>query len=141
MINTPFTRRNMLLTGAAFLASSGPLVVGGVQAASAARVRIVIVGGGFGGAAAARAARAVLPKADVILLTDQPKFWMCPGSNSVIAGYTKLSSIEVGYDNLKADGIDVLLDPVQGIAHNSHRKCNRYPGINHGSIHLHDDRG
>jgi len=125
MINTPFTRRNMLLTGAAFLASSGPLVVGGVQAASAARVRIVIVGGGFGGAAAARAARAVLPKADVILLTDQPKFWMCPGSNSVIAGYTKLSSIEVGYDNLKADGIDVLLDPVQGIDAAAHMVVTR----------------
>jgi NADPH-dependent 2,4-dienoyl-CoA reductase/sulfur reductase-like enzyme len=120
MISTPFTRRNMLLGSAAFIAAASPALSGGTQAITGAHVRIVIVGGGFGGAAAARAARAMLPKADVTLLIDQPRFWMCPGSNSVIAGYTELSSVEVGYERLKALGVTVDLDPATGIDANAH---------------------
>ncbi len=115
MKGLPLTRRDLLLTGAAFAATTAPAFAGGGPAVSSANFRIVVVGGGFGGASAARAARAMLPDADVTLLIDQPRFWMCPGSNSVIAGYSDLSSIEVGYDSLKTHRIDVTLDPAAGI--------------------------
>lgn len=115
MITPPFTRRRMLLGSAAFLASAGPVLGGGNRVMAKDKVRIVIVGGGFGGASAARAAHASLPNASITLLTDQPKFWMCPGSNSVIAGYAELTSIEVGYENLKAAGISVDVDPATAI--------------------------
>jgi sulfide dehydrogenase [flavocytochrome c] flavoprotein subunit len=106
----------MLLGSAAMLAPAGPAYSGGTgRTVSQAQARIVIIGGGFGGAAAARAARAMLPAAQITLLTDQAKFWMCPGSNSVIAGYTDLASIEVDYSVLKAHGIAVELDPATGI--------------------------
>ena len=121
MTKTSFTRRNMLIGSAAFLAAGGAAFADGKSPTmSQAKVRIVIIGGGFGGATAARAARANMPAAEVTLLTDQPKFWMCPGSNSVIAGYHELASIEVGYDSIRAHGIKVELDPAVGIDAGSH---------------------
>ncbi len=115
MITSPFTRRRMLLGSAAFVTAAGSLVTGADRAVARDKVRIVIVGGGFGGASAARAARAAIPNASITLLIDRPKFWMCPGSNSVIAGHAELASIEVGYENLKATGIAVDVDPATAI--------------------------
>lgn len=115
MKGLPFSRRQMLLTGAAFTAASSSAWAGGGPVRASEKFRIVVVGGGFGGASAARAARATLPDAQVTLLIDQPKFWMCPGSNSVIAGLSEMSSIEVAYDSLKSNGIEVMLDPATGI--------------------------
>ncbi|MBO6522046.1 MAG: FAD-dependent oxidoreductase [Rhodospirillales bacterium] len=109
------SRRHMMLTAAAFTAASTSAWAGGNPTAKGEKIRVVIVGGGFGGASAARAARVSLPDAEITLLIDQPKYWMCPGSNSVIAGYSELSSIEVRYDSLKSHGIDVMLDPAIGI--------------------------
>lgn len=109
---TRFTpsRRSLLKMGAgAALLTAAPAVLG------AARPRIVIIGGGFGGAAAAKAARAALPSADVILLIDQEIYWLCPGSNTVIAGLRNMDSIAVGYDAIRARGVDVRLDPAVAI--------------------------
>jgi len=115
MTGLPLNRRDMMLTGAAFLASASPALAGGSPLKVSGKLRIAVIGGGFGGAAAARAARAAFPNATITLLTDQAKFWMCPGSNSVIAGYADLSSVEVGYDVIRAHDIEVALDPAVGI--------------------------
>jgi len=117
------SRRSVVATGAALAASIvlPTLAVSKVaRAASNAKVRIVVIGGGFGGAAAARSAKATLPKAEVILLTDQASFWMCPGSNAVITGLSDISSIEIGYGNLSARGIDVRLDPATAVDPDKH---------------------
>jgi len=117
------SRRSVVTTGAALAASTViPSISGNISARAAthAKIKIVVVGGGFGGAAAARSAKATLPKAEVILLTDQGSFWMCPGSNAVIAGLADISSIEVGYKNLSTRGIDVRLDPAVAVDANKH---------------------
>ncbi|MCK5778378.1 MAG: FAD-dependent oxidoreductase [Rhodospirillales bacterium] len=120
MTGMPLSRRDMMLTGAAFVAAAGPAMAGGGPALASDKLRIAVIGGGFGGAAAARAAKAAFPNAQITLLTDQAKFWMCPGSNSVIAGHTELASIEVGYDAIKAHGIGVAHDPAIGIDADKH---------------------
>ncbi len=112
------SRRLVLKSAAAFVAATAnPALAGalGKTSTTMERVHIMVIGGGFGGASAARAARTLMPKAKISLLIDQPRFWMCPGSNSVIAGYHDLARIEVGYDALKALGIDVELDPATAI--------------------------
>lgn len=51
MTKTSFTRRNMLIGSAAFLAAGGAALADGKSPTmSQAKVRIVIIGGGFGGA-------------------------------------------------------------------------------------------
>lgn len=118
-----YSRRFAMATGAAFAAHIVmPIILGGAnaRAAASAKVKIVIIGGGFGGATAARSAKATMPQAEVILLTDQSSFWMCPGSNAVISGLTDIASIEVNYKNLSARGIDVRLDPAIGVDANKH---------------------
>lgn len=82
---------------------------------SAASVRLIVVGGGFGGATAARTAKSLLPNAEVVLYTDQARYWMCPGSNGVIAGLHGLDRIAVTYDGLRAAGIDVRIGKVTAI--------------------------
>lgn len=111
--NNGFTRR-----GALRLAMGG--AIAGTAAltphiAGAAKLRFVVVGGGFGGAAAARAARNLAPEAEVILYTDQPQYWMCPGSNGVVAGLYGLDRVAVSYDGLRAVGVDVRISKVTGI--------------------------
>ncbi|MBO6949301.1 MAG: FAD-dependent oxidoreductase [Rhodospirillales bacterium] len=120
MTKLSLNRRDMMLTGAAFVAAAGPALAGGGPALASDKLRIAVIGGGFGGAAAARATKAAFPNAQVTLLTDQASFWMCPGSNSVIAGHTALASIEVGYDVIKTHGIEVAHDPATGIDADKH---------------------
>lgn len=123
MRQTKFSRRFAISTGAALAAYTiMPTLLGSAtaRAATNAKVKIVIIGGGFGGAAAARSAKATMPQAEIILLTDQSTFWMCPGSNAVITGLTDLASIEVGYQNLTVRDIDVRLDPATGVDANRH---------------------
>ena len=110
-----FSRRRALQIGAA----AGALIAAPAYL-HAAPARFVIIGGGFGGAAAARAAKAQMPSAEVILLSDQKRFWMCPGSNAVIAGMRDLSSIEVGYDALIGRGIDVRFTRADAIDADKH---------------------
>ena len=72
-----YSRRFAMATGAAFAAHIVmPIILGGAnaRAAASAKVKIVIIGGGFGGATAARSAKATMPQAEVILLTDQSSF-------------------------------------------------------------------
>ena len=88
--------------------------------ARASQVRIVIVGGGFGGAAAAKTAKALMPEAKVILITNQDQFWMCPGSNSVIAGLQSMESVMVTYHGLRNHGIDVLIASAEAIDADKH---------------------
>lgn len=123
MRQNKFSRRFAIASGAALAAHTVmPAMLGNTtaRAATNAKIKIVIIGGGFGGATAARSAKATMPEAQVILLTDQSSFWMCPGSNAVIAGLTDLASIEVSYKNLSARGIDVRLDSAVGIDANKH---------------------
>ncbi len=110
-----FSRRRALQIGAA----AGALIAAPAYL-HAAPARFVIIGGGFGGAAAARAAKAQMPNAEVILLSNQKRFWMCPGSNAVIAGMRDLDSIEVGYDTLIGRGIDVRFTRAEAIDADKH---------------------
>lgn len=83
-------------------------------------MRFVIIGGGFGGAAAARMAKSIAPSASVILYTDQAQYWMCPGSNGVLAGMYGLDRVAVGFDGLKAAGVDVRVTRITNIDANTH---------------------
>ena len=109
------SRRRALQIGAA----AGALIAAPAYL-HAAPARIVIIGGGFGGAAAARAAKAQMPNAEVVLLSDQKCFWMCPGSNAVIAGMQDIGSIEVGYDAVIKRGIDVRFTRANAIDADKH---------------------
>jgi sulfide dehydrogenase [flavocytochrome c] flavoprotein subunit len=79
------------------------------------RAKVVVIGGGFGGASAARALRRVAPDIGVTLLVDNEVFTTCPFSNMVIGGLRELTEIQFSYDALRADGIDVRVDPATGI--------------------------
>lgn len=103
------TRRGVLRLAAAGTVSLAPGIGG------AARMRFVVVGGGFGGAAAARAARDLAPTAEVVLYTDQDRYWMCPGSNGVVAGLYGLDRVAVSFDGLREIGVDVRVGSVTGI--------------------------
>lgn len=107
-----FSRRQVLAGASCLSILATPSIT------RAASPNIVIIGGGFGGAAAAREARMQLPKANVILYSDQEKYWMCPGSNKVLAGLTDISSIEVDFGGLRRAGVDVRIMRVQSIDSN-----------------------
>ena len=77
--------------------------------------RLVVVGGGFGGASAARFARIAYPWLDVTLIEPQPKFVTCPYGNLVLAGLRNLDDITHSYDGLKARGVKLVQDWVDGI--------------------------
>ena len=76
---------------------------------------LVVVGGGFGGASAARFARIAYPWLDVTLVEPQRSFVTCPYGNLVLAGERKLADITHSFDALRARGVTVVHDWVEGI--------------------------
>lgn len=84
-------------------------------ARSTGTARVVVVGGGFGGAAAARTLRRLTPAVSITLVVDAPHFVTCPFSNAVIAGMRDLSEISFSYDALRAEGIEIRIDPATQI--------------------------
>lgn len=105
------TRRQAFRMSGAILGA--PLLASSARAQD--RAKVVVIGGGFGGASAARALRRVAPDIGVTLLVDNEVFTTCPFSNMVIGGLRELTEIQFSYDALRADGIDVRVDPATGI--------------------------
>lgn len=108
MIST-LSRRGFLVTAAAATLARPSIA----RAQSAAR--LVVVGGGFGGASAARFARLAYPWLDVTLVEPQARFVTCPYGNLVLAGRLGMDDITHSYDALRARGMRVVQDWVDGI--------------------------
>jgi len=110
-MNTRLTRRQTLGFAGAVL--SVPMLSAPALAQGSAHV--VVIGGGFGGAAAARALRRIAPQIRVTLVTESAEFATCPFSNLVIAGLRELSEITFSYDALRAEGVEVWVDPAAAL--------------------------
>ncbi len=108
MTSTLSRRGFLAAAGAAALA---PPSIARAQGAS----RLVVVGGGFGGASAARFARIAYPWLEVTLVEPQRSFVTCPYGNLVLAGERKLADITHSFDALRARGVTVVHDWVEGI--------------------------
>lgn len=107
---------NSTLSRRGFLAAAGAatLVAPSIARAQGA-ARLLVVGGGFGGASAARFARIAYPWLNVTLVEPQRSFVTCPYGNLVLAGERKLADITHSYDGLRARGVNVVHDWVEGI--------------------------
>ena len=101
-----------------FLAAAGAVALAAPSIARAqGAARLLVVGGGFGGATAARFARIAYPWLDVTLVEPQSRFVTCPYGNLVLAGERKLADITHSFDALRARGVTVVHDWVEGIDH------------------------
>ena len=99
-----------------FLAAAGAAALATPSIARAqGAARLVVVGGGFGGASAARFARIAYPWLEVTLVEPQRSFVTCPYGNLVLAGERKLADITHSFDALRARGVTVVHDWVEGI--------------------------
>ena len=107
-----FSRRSFIkLSGAAVAGSA----LATPQIAKAAAGNVVVIGGGVGGATTARYLKLFNPDISVTLIEANPSYHTCFMSNEVLAGERTLESIEVGFDGLKAMGIEVIQDMASGI--------------------------
>jgi sulfide dehydrogenase [flavocytochrome c] flavoprotein subunit len=107
------TRRGFLAAaGAAALAAPS---IARAQGAGSGAARLLVVGGGFGGASAARFARIAYPWLDVTLVEPQRSFVTCPYGNLVLAGERSMADITHSFDALRARGVTVVHDWVEGI--------------------------
>ena len=70
--------------------------------------RVVVIGGGYGGATCARYIRHLDPDIEVTLVEAGTRYFTCPFSNAALGGLRELSSISLGYDELKKHGINVI---------------------------------
>lgn len=93
------SRRDVLLAGAAALATSTSVVSQPILTAPASELlpatrkrRVLIAGGGWGGLTAARYLRQLAPELEVVLLERNPVFWSCPMSNKWL-----LDIVDTGY--------------------------------------------
>jgi sulfide dehydrogenase [flavocytochrome c] flavoprotein subunit len=77
--------------------------------------KVVVVGGGVGGCTAAKYLRRMDPGLDVTLVTKKAAYTSCFLSNEVLSGERTLDSLTFGYDGLKAHGVKILVDTVEGI--------------------------
>ena len=73
--------------------------------------RVVVIGGGFAGATCAREVKRLLPNASVTLVEANRTFTACPFSNGVVAGLRDISEQQFGYDGVKKDGVEVVIQP------------------------------
>ena len=107
---TPTLSRRGFLAAAGAVALAAPSIARAQGAA-----RLLVVGGGFGGATAARFARIAYPWLDVTLVEPQSRFVTCPYGNLVLAGERGIADITHSYDGLRARGVRVVHDWVEGI--------------------------
>src|SRR5215210_1426776 len=71
--------------------------------------RVVVVGGGFAGATCAREVKRLMPNASVTLVEANRTFTACPFSNGVVAGLRDIAEQQFGYDGVKKDGVEVVI--------------------------------
>lgn len=132
-------RRDFIkLAGLSFAAASLPVVV---LSANSSTARVVIVGGGTGGASVARYLKRADASIEVTLIEPNTTYHTCYMSNEVLSGERGISHIQVGYDGLKSQGVNVVhdmvvnIDPVSQLittqaGHNFHYdRCVVSPGI------------
>ena len=117
MMSRQRTRREVGSLIAATAAMIGAPAV--LRAQSAARV--VVIGGGFGGASCARALRQAGGKLDVTLVEANQIFTSCPLSNEVVAGLRHIGAQQFGYDKIKAEGVNVVLQAATTIDAPAHK--------------------
>ena len=107
-------RRDFLkLAGATAGASSLASLAG--CAGGSYKARVVVVGGGFGGATAAKYLRLWDPALEVVMVERANVFTSCPLSNLVLAGFTSMDDIRMGYDGLRRHGVQVVNDEVTAV--------------------------
>lgn len=78
--------------------------------------KVVIVGGGFGGATAARYIKSRHPSADVTLIEPKQQYYTCPFSNLYLAGLREFDELGHGFQDLQAQGINVIHDYATAVA-------------------------
>jgi len=110
MMNT--TRRTFLHVAGATTALG---LAGFPSIARAAGPSVVVVGGGPAGATTARYVKRYAPDAEVTLIEANPTYTTCFMSNEYLAGDRDFSTLEVGFDGLRAQGITVVHDRVTGV--------------------------
>ena len=77
--------------------------------------KVVIVGGGTAGGTAAKYVKRLDSSIDVTIVEPNKEYFTCYFSNEVLGGERDLDSIKVGYDGLKAYGINLVHDSATGI--------------------------
>ncbi|HEX2333753.1 MAG TPA: NAD(P)/FAD-dependent oxidoreductase [Burkholderiales bacterium] len=98
-----------------FLKLAGAVSLAGCATSAPSKARVVVIGGGFGGATAAKYIRLWAPSIDVVLVEREASFISCPISNLVLAGYSSMQNISLGYDGLRRHGVTVVQDEAVGI--------------------------
>jgi sulfide dehydrogenase [flavocytochrome c] flavoprotein subunit len=112
MSSTLSRRFFLAAAGAATLAAPS---IARAQGAASGAARLLVVGGGFGGASAARFARIAYPWLEVTLVEPQRSFVTCPYGNLVLAGERSMADITHSFDALRARGVTVVHDWVEGM--------------------------
>jgi len=85
-------------------------------AATKSASRVVVIGGGYGGAAAAKYIRMWSGgQIDVTLIEPNTQFVSCPLSNLVLGGSRTIESLTMGYEGLRAHGVNVVHDVATGV--------------------------
>jgi sulfide dehydrogenase [flavocytochrome c] flavoprotein subunit len=90
-------------------------LVGAPHLALGATQKVVIVGGGTGGATAARYIKMADSSIDVTVIEPDKEYITCYLSNEVLGGDRAFDTLKVGYDGLKARGINLVHDTATGI--------------------------
>ncbi|HUN69796.1 MAG TPA: FAD/NAD(P)-binding oxidoreductase, partial [Burkholderiales bacterium] len=108
-------RRDFLKLAGATAGASSLAALAGCASAVPSKARVVVIGGGFGGATAAKYIRLWDPSIDVVLVERESAFASCPISNLVLAGYSSMQEITLGYDALQRRGVQVVHDDAVAI--------------------------
>ncbi|MFB1486607.1 MULTISPECIES: FCSD flavin-binding domain-containing protein [unclassified Thiocapsa] len=90
-------------------------LVGAPHLAFGATQKVVIVGGGTAGATAAKYIKMADSSIDVTIIEPNKEYITCYLSNEVLGGDRAYDTLKVGYDGLKARGINVVHDTASGI--------------------------
>ncbi|RKT46190.1 FCSD flavin-binding domain-containing protein [Thiocapsa rosea] len=90
-------------------------LIGAPHLALGATQKVVIVGGGTGGATAAKYIKMADSSIDVTVIEPNEEYITCYLSNEVLGGDRAFDTLKVGYDGLKAHGINVVHDTAAGI--------------------------
>jgi sulfide dehydrogenase [flavocytochrome c] flavoprotein subunit len=77
--------------------------------------KVVVIGGGTAGGTAAKYLKRLDSSIDVTIVEPNEHYYTCYFSNEVIGGERELDSIKVGYDGLKAHGVNFVKDSAAGI--------------------------
>jgi sulfide dehydrogenase [flavocytochrome c] flavoprotein chain len=90
-------------------------LVGAPHLALGASQKVVIVGGGTAGATAAKYIKMADSSVDVTIIEPNQEYITCYLSNEVLGGDRAFDTLKVGYEGLKAHGINVVHEMATGI--------------------------